>query len=235
MDPVSIATTGVGLLGSILSPTPEWQDVTFHGVDANRYGFQGVYQKFLQSENQRLKDDESRRIMKLASGLVPGAASYRSGLAAQGLDGGISNVIAKQQREQSMGRALDTGLSEYDRSVGGLNSQFLQMAGQSEAMYNQATQFNAEGQLRADIANSQGRMGAQQASSEKWQGLFGGITSAGASMMGQEMGMQKYWDLKSKYDQPTEDIEGIDLIQNGRHFKWNEKDGTLTLMQGGQF
>jgi hypothetical protein len=195
MDPISIATAGVGLLGSMFSDSPEWQDVEFEGVDAGRYGFQGVYQKFLQGENTRMKDDEQRRIMKLASGLVPGQASFRGGLASQGLGGATSNVMANQQRSQAMGKALDTGMQTAEQGFGRLDSQLMEMTGQNEGMYNEATQFNARGKLQADIANSQGRMGADTASSQKWQGMFGQVATAGMGMLGQEIGMKNYKNI----------------------------------------
>jgi hypothetical protein len=192
MDPLTMGAigTGVGLLGSMFTDSPEWEDVSFQEVDAGRYGFQGVYQKFLQSEQQKMKDDEGRRIMKLASNLVPSAASFRSGLASQGMGGATSNVIAKQQREQAMGKALDTGMSTAETSFGNINQQFLQLTGQNEQMYNQATQFNAEGQFKADLANSQGQFAADSSQANKWQDIFSGITTAGAGIMGTELGMQ---------------------------------------------
>lgn len=210
MDPLMIGAigAGVGAIGSMFTSSPEWNDVSFEGVDAGRYGFQGVYQKFLQSEQQKMKDDEQRRIMKLASNLVPGTASFRGGLASQGLGGATSNVIAKQQREQAMGKALDTGMSAAEQSFGNINQQFLQLTGQNEGMYNQATQFNAEGKLKADIANSQGQFAADSGQSQKWQDMFGGITKMGTGIMGQELGMQSYKNMFSTSEGML-DLKGI--------------------------
>ncbi len=205
---------GAGLLGSALTDTPDWEDVKYKGVDAGRYGFQGVYQKFLQSENQRMKDDEQRRIMKLASNLVPGAASFRGGLASQGMGGATSNVIAKQQREQSMGKALDTGLSAYETSANNLNSQFLTMTGQNEGMYNQATQFNAENQLKTDMYNQTGRFNAESASSQKWQDMFAGVSTAGFGAIGTELGMQSATENgMTDYDKKIKEL-------NKRNIQW---------------
>jgi hypothetical protein len=207
MDPLTMGAigAGVGLLGSMFTDSPEWKDVSFEGVDAGRYGFQGVYQKFLQSEQQKMKDDESRRIMKLATNLVPGTSSLRGGLASQGLGGTTSNIIAKQQREQAMAKALDVGMSATETSFGNLNQQFLNLTGQNEQMYNQATQFNAEGKLKADITNSQGQFAADSGQSQKWQDMFGGITKMGTGILGQEMGMQSYNTLFNK-KKPLDDI-----------------------------
>ena len=194
---VAAALAGGGMLGSLLTDSPEWKDVNFEGVEAGRYGFQGVYQKFLQGENTRMKDDEQRRIMKLASGLVPGQASFRGGLASQGLGGNTSNVMANQQRQQSMGKALDTGMQTAEQGFGRLDSQLMEMTGQNEGMYNQATQFNAQGKFQADLANSQGQFGADKGQSDKWQNMFGQVASAGTGMLGQQMGMQNYKDMFS--------------------------------------
>lgn len=205
MDPITMGAigAGVGLLGGMFTSSPEWQDVKFQGVDANRYGFQGAYQKFLQSENQRMKDDEQRRIMRMASNLTPGTATLRGGLASQGLNGATSNVIAQQQREQALGKALDTGFGEYERSAGTLNNQFLTMTGQNEQMYNQATQFNAEGEFKAALANSEGRFGADKAQSDKWQGMFGQVATAGFGLLGNQLGMQTWAKMQdASYDNP---------------------------------
>jgi hypothetical protein len=195
VDPISIGLAAGGLLGSMFTSTPEWKNVNFQGVDAGRYGFQGAYQQFLEGEKQKQMDDSQRRIMKLASGLVPGQASFRGGLASQGLSGATSNVMAEQQRNQTMGKALDTGLQTAEQGFGRINEQFNTMTGQNEGMYNQATQFNAQGQFNADLANSQGQFGADKAQSDKWQGIFGQFANAGFGMMGQQMGMQNYKDM----------------------------------------
>ena len=55
INPVSAVASGVGFLGSMFASVPEWKDAQFQGVDASRYGFQGVYQKFLTEQNQKLK------------------------------------------------------------------------------------------------------------------------------------------------------------------------------------
>jgi hypothetical protein len=229
MDPLTMGAigAGVGLLGSMFADSPEWQDVSFEGVDAGRYGFQGVYQKFLQSEQQKMKDDESRRIMKLASNLVPGAASFRGGLASQGMGGATSNVIAKQQREQAMGKALDTGMSAVETSFGNLNQQFLDLTGKNEAMYNQATQFNAEGKLKADITNSQGQFAADSGQSQKWQDMFGGITKMGTGMMGQQLGMQGYKDMFGKEGMLDTTKLGQDAIMGKKNIDYEEMLGRL--------
>ena len=181
MDPLEIGAigAGVGMLGSMFTSSPEWK-----GVDANQYGFQGVYQKFLQSENQRMKDDEQKRIMKLASNLVPGQSSFRSGLAAQGLNGSMSNVIGQQQREQGMGKALDTGLSTAEQGFGSLDKILAGQTSENEQMFNQASEFNAQGQFAADTAQS-----------NKWQNMFGQVANAGMGMVGQQLGMQNYKDM----------------------------------------
>ena len=228
MDPLTMGAigAGAGLLGSMFTSSPEWNDVSFQGVDAGRYGFQGVYQKFLQSEQQKMKDDESRRIMKLASNLVPGAASFRSGLASQGLGGATSNVIAKQQREQAMGKALDTGMSTAETSFGNINQQFLGLTGQNEQMYNQATQFNVEGKLKTDMFNQQGRFNAEVGESSKWQDMFSGITKMGTGVMGQELGMQSYKNMFSDSNGML-DLKGIGDFSKLMKYKTGDYEDIL--------
>lgn len=204
-----------GLADSIFgSDSPEWKDVNFEGVNTddsrlymkgpganaygqdvarenmNRYGFQGVYQKFLTGENQRLKDEEGQRIMKMASSLTPGAASLRSGVVAQGVGGAVSNVMANAQRESMMGKALDTGFNAMETSNNRLDSQFLTMTGQNEGlrfgasqdlmksmglqtegemgtskfnagMYGDMTKFNTQGEWEERKFNATGRMGQE--------------------------------------------------------------------------
>jgi hypothetical protein len=194
------AVGAAGLLGSMFTDSPEWKNVNFQSVDAGRYGFQGVYQKFLQSENTRMKDDEQRRIMKMASELVPGTASFRGGLASQGLGGATSNVMANQQRNTAMGKALDTGMQSAEIGFGNLDKQFLGLTGENEGMYNQASQFNAQGQFNADLANSKGQFEADSGQSQKWQNMFGQVATAGFGMMGQEFGMNKFKEMFGKKD-----------------------------------
>jgi uncharacterized membrane protein YgcG len=233
-----------GAIGSLvgLGPdAPEWKDANFEGMDVNdprlymkgpganafgqnvarenmnRYGFQGVYQKFLSGENQRMKDEEGQRIMKMASNLVPGAASLRSGVAAQGLGGSISNVIANQQRSTITGKALDAGFSAMESSNNRLDSQFLTMTGENEKMrfgasqdlmknmglqttaemdvdrtntghYGDYTQFNTQGEWDALKFNTSGRIGQENAEYESTQGLANSLLSGGMGMLGGMLG-----------------------------------------------
>lgn len=217
---------GAGLLGSAFTSSPEWRDVKFQEVDAGRYGFQGVYQKFLQGEQQKMKDDEQRRIMKLASNLVPGASSFRGGLASQGIGGATSNVMAKQQREQAMGKALDTGMSVAEQSFGNINQQFLNLTGQNEQLYSQNTQFNAEGKLKADTINSQGQFTADKGQSDKWQNMFGQVATAGFGVMGQQLGMQGYKDMFGKEGMLDTTKLGQDVIM-GKSGNYNTIEDLL--------
>lgn len=107
-------------------------DVAKENMD--RYGFQGIYQKYLHGENQRMKSEEHSRIMRLATNLVPGQSNLRVNLAQQGLSGGASNVIAKQQREAGMDKALDAGLGMWEQSSNRLDQQFLGMTAENEKM-----------------------------------------------------------------------------------------------------
>lgn len=159
--------------------------VDFHGVDTNRYGFQGVYQNFLKSETQRLQDQEQQRIMKLASNLVPGAASFRAQSASQGVTGQASNVIGKQQRDAAMGKALDTGLSESERSSANLNSQYLSLTGHNEAMKLDSEKFNAEGNFQADQYNN-------KQLTDFASGIFSNVLTAGTGILATKMGMESY-------------------------------------------
>jgi hypothetical protein len=138
-----------------------------------RYGFQGTYQKFLQSENIRMKDDEQRRIMKLASNLVPGMASFRGGVASQGLGGSTSNVIGKVQRDTAMGKALDVGMQEFDTSSNRLDSQFLTMTGQNETMRFGASQdlmkaLQMHGMALQDV-RKYNATGVNEQANKQWQ------------------------------------------------------------------
>lgn len=241
-----IASMGIGLIGSMFSSSPEWKNVQFHGVNANdpnlkykpttdfgqgvasdnmqRYGFQGVYQNFLKSETDRMKNDEQRRISKLASGLVQGEASTRGGLASQGLNAATSNVIAHQQREQGLTKAGDIASNLFNENVAsldkglfaatqvneqmrfgaskdlmsstGMASEATNTAGRFNAsQYGDISKFNSQGQLQADIANSQGQFSSDSFSANKWNSMFGNFMSAGAGMIGNEIGMNKYKEL----------------------------------------
>jgi len=200
---------------------PEWNDVDFTGLDRedpryqyqaqtefgqgtakdnmNRYGFQGVFQNYLQGETERMKRDEMSRIQKLASGLVPGQASLRGGLASQGLGGSTSNVIARQQREQGLGKALDEAGQQFESSSARLDSQYFGATQQNEALrfgasqdymkslgmqtgaQNEAGRFNADAQRQIGQFNSQGEwdqrrtnaQGSFQAESQQSQNMWG--------------------------------------------------------------
>ena len=80
-----------------------------------------------------------------------------------------------------MGKALDTGMSEVDKSNQQLDTQYLGMTGQNEQMRLQADEFNAEGEFSAEKVNS-----------DKWSGLAGQTLTAGMGMMGQQLGMDAY-------------------------------------------
>lgn len=235
MDPISIALMGGGLVAKMFNSTPEFNALTgdygIHGDysykagddygqryatdNVNRYGFQGVYQKYLNDTTEQLKTNEMRRIQKLASGLAPGQASLRGGVASQGVNGSTSNVIARQQREQGLTKALDTATSAGEASNARLDSQLMQMTGQNEAMRfgasqdliratGQATEagnrasefiqnmsfnkdrFNADQLFKRDSFNAQGEFQADQMQFNKWNDIFGDVASIGSTMFGQE-------------------------------------------------
>ena len=235
MDPISIALLGGGLLAKAFNKTPDFNPLTgdygVHGdysynagtdygqgtaaENMGRYGFQGVYQKYLNDTTEQLKTNEMRRIQKLASGLTPGQASLRGGVASQGVNGSTSNVIARQQREQGLTKALDTATSAGEASNARLDSQLMQMTGQNEAMRfgasqdlmratGQATEagnrasefnanmrsttdrFNASQRFQQDSYNNNGRFQADKMQFDKWNDIFGDVASIGSTMFGQE-------------------------------------------------
>ena len=189
----------------------------------NRYGFQGVYQNYLTSETERMKKDEMARIQKLASGLVPGQASLRGGIASQGMNGATSNVIARQQREQGLGKALDEAGSMSEASNARLDNNLFQATTQNEGLRFGASQdymkavgmatqgqdtmnqfnekmefgkdsFNAESRFKRDSFNAQGQFQQDQAGFNKWNDIFGDIGGIGSSMVG--AGVADYYGNK---------------------------------------
>ena len=204
---------GGGLLGGLTGlfgggDAPGWQDVSGPGVDAfgqniardnmSRYGFQGVYQQFLQEKTEEFKRTEQSRILKLASGLTPGMASMRGGLASQGLGGATSNVMAGQQRQQAMGKAMDVGTQAYEASNARLDTSYLTLTGENEQMRSgasrdlmTATGMQTNAQLDVDKFNTTGRMGqanlnyqANQAGTNQFLGMLGGMGGQYAGMAG---------------------------------------------------
>lgn len=123
-----------GFIGNMFGGSDSEDEKDLARENMSRYGFQGVYQKFLQGESTRMKDEESKRIMRLATNLVPGQSNLRVNLAQQGLSGGASNVLAKQQREAGMDKAMETGFGAQEQMSNRLDQQFLGMTSQNEAM-----------------------------------------------------------------------------------------------------
>jgi len=172
--PVGAAVGDVagGVLGSFFDKAPAPSQ-----IDTNQFGFQGVYQKFLQSENTRLQNEEQQRIMKLASNAVPGAATLRSVSASQGVTGATSNVIAKQQRNAGLSKALDTGLSASEDYAGRLDSQYYSATAQNEGMLLGAEEFNA------NATNQQNNMTYQAG-----QSMTNNLMGMGSKILGNYLG-----------------------------------------------
>ena len=182
----------------------------------SRYGFQGIYQNYLSSETDRMKQDEMRRIQKLASGLVPGQASLRGGLASQGMGGATSNVIARQQREQGLGKALDEAGQQFESSSARLDSNlfaatqanegmrfgasqdYMKAIGMGTQAVNQTNQansqmrfginsFNSQGNLQNDMSNSKGQFEAESSKKKNMFGFANQLLSIGGSLGGQAL------------------------------------------------
>ena len=229
---IGAALAGGSLVGKMFNKTPDFSRLTDdygiggdysyeagtnYGQDTaqenmNRYGFQGVYQNYLTSETERMKKDEMARIQKLASGMVPGQASLRGGIASQGLGGATSNVIARQQREQGMGKALDEAGNMIETSNARLDSNLFQATTQNEGLRfgasqdymkavgmgteanNQASQFNermefgkdtfnSDMRFKRDSFNAQGEFQQEKGEYDKWNDIFGDIGSIGVDTM----------------------------------------------------
>lgn len=99
-----------------------------------RYGFQGVYQQYLTGEHQRLKDQESNRILRLATNLVPAEASLRNNIMKQGMSMQASNVIGKEQRDSMQAKALDTGFGAQEQMSSRLDQSLMGMTQANEQM-----------------------------------------------------------------------------------------------------
>lgn len=270
MDPLTLyglGTTAAGLIGKVFNDTPDFTrlqgDYGAHGdyeygastnfgqgtaqENMNRYGFQGIYQNYLKSETERMKDDEMRRIQKLASSLAPGQASLRGGLASQGLGGSTSNVMARQQRQQGLGQALNSADQMFESRVGSLDNQLLQMTGQNEQLRfgasqdymkslgmeseatNQSRQFNANSRFREDSFNadqmfkrdsfnSQGEFQQGQMEYSKWNDIFGDVAGIGASMFGE--GMSREFPKTGPYSKENPSGLGV-----GGRWAWPKMPG----------
>jgi len=236
MDPLTIGLImgGGSILGKMFSKTPDFQrldranymlgsdyeydpETDFGQSTAadnmSRYGMGGAYNSYIKGETEALRKSEMNRILKMATSMVPGMASLRGGVSAQGAGGSVSNVIARQQREQMQGRALDAADSMYEKSVGGINMAELNMLSDSEKMRysssqdymkavgmgteakNQALRFNVGNRFERDRLNMSnalsieqfnrtGQMKADEMRFGKWNSIFDDLGGMGGTMLG---------------------------------------------------
>lgn len=242
MDPLTLGLIGFGggMLGKVFNSTPDWSNLNSDAYNLlgdykydnesdygqsiarenmGRYGFGGGYNTFLRGEMDRMRKDEMSRILKLTSNMTPGMASFRGGAAAQGLGGGVSNVIARQQREQSVGKAMDAADQMYESSASrlaqmelsalqasegmryGSSQDLMRSTGQASEATNASRRFNTEmlyrrdegnvnRRLSVDQFNTQGQFQADTMRFNKWNDIFGDIAGMGSSMLGQWAGAE---------------------------------------------
>lgn len=141
--------------------------------DLTRYGFQGTWQKYLESDALRRKDKARQDILRMAKDVTPGQQSFVAGTSAQGAQGRTSNILGKLQRDSALGKATEQGLMAYNQQAGAIDASLTQMSTLNEQLRSRSME-NLLGAIRTQTT---GEIGINQANTQMYNNLNQQLTA----------------------------------------------------------